>query len=148
MDMIILLLLLFFGTTLQSVEANEADQSCNSNLEPLASKVIDLLSKSNAITINDLTCKAALNINKLNAEEMFVTTGREDNSVIICISDNRLDPCKHKIGKIRNGEIPNEVLTEAFGIRREIDFTKPIEESIERLFIKPSGEIIPSKSSQ
>ena len=59
------------------------------------------------------------------------------------MSDDRLDPCKIRIGGIRSGENPNDVLTEAFGIRREIDLTRPIEESIERLFIKPSGEILP-----
>ncbi|MDB4653632.1 COP23 domain-containing protein [Synechococcus sp. AH-551-E02] len=148
MDMTLFLLLLFFGTALQSVDATESASSCGRNLEPLASEVIDLLSKSNSITIDDLTCAEVSDINKLDPEDIFVTTGRENNSINICISDNRLDPCKIKIGNIISGKNPNDVLTEVFGIRREIDLSKPIEESIERLFIKPSGEIIPSKSRQ
>ena len=142
------LLLLFFSAALQSVEANEKAPSCGINLVPTASEVIDLLSKSNSIIVDDLSCKAVSNINELDPEDTFITTGKEDNSINICISDNRLDPCKIRLGKIKSGENPNDVLTEAFGIRREIDLTKPVEESIERLFIKPSGEIIPAKSSQ
>ena len=137
------LLLIFFGTTLQYVEANETAPSCDSNLQPLASEVIQVLSKSSSITMDDLTCEGVSDINKLDPDDLFVTTGRKDDSINICISDNRLDPCKIKIGTIRSGENPNDVLTEAFGIRREIDLTRPIEESIERLFIKPSGEILP-----
>jgi len=144
----LLLLVLFLGTALQSVEANETVPSCGINLEPTASEAINLLSKSNSITIDDLTCEAVSDINELDPEEIFITTGREDDSINICISDNRLDPCKIRIGKIKTGENPNDVLTGAFGIRRDIDLTKPIEESIERLFIKPSGEIITNKSSQ
>ena len=142
------LLLLFFGAALQSVEANETAPGCGIDLEPTASEAIALLSKSNSITIDDLTCEAVSDMNKLDPEGIFVTTGRGNNTINICISDNRLDPCKIKIGKISSDKNPNDVLTEAFGIRREIDLTKPIEESIERLFIKPSGEIIPSKSRQ
>lgn len=139
------LLLLCLSTSLRSVDPiNASPRSCDSNLEPLALEVINLLSKSNSITIDNLTCTAVININKLDLDDIFVTTGRDENSISVCISDNRLDPCKIKIGKIRNGENPNDVLREAFGIRRDIDLTKPIEESIERLFIKPSGEILPS----
>ncbi len=142
------LLLLWFGAALQSVEANENNPSCGINLEPTASEAIALLSKSNSITIVDLACEAVSDINELNPEGIFITTGREDDSINICISDNRLDPCKIRIGKIKSGENPNDVLTEAFGIRREIDLTKPIEESIERLFIKPSGKIITPSSQE
>ena len=140
------LLLLFFGAALQNVEANETAPNCGINLKPTASESIDLLSKSNSITVDDLTCEAVSDINELDLEDIFITTGREDDSINICISDNRLDPCKIRIGKIKTGVNPNDALTEAFGIRREIDLTKPVEESIERLFIKPSGEILPSKS--
>ena len=142
-------ILLFYAISTQVSTASEGSEHCAQSLNSLAAKTIDLLKNSEAINIEYISCSKIQGINELSSNEMFVTTGRKARQKLVCMSDDPSNPCKIELGEVRSTEDPNKVLSEAFDLSNELDLTKPLEESIERLFVKPSeefDEIFPIKS--
>ena len=136
-------ILLFFGVTTQRSTASESSKDCGQTLNPLAAETVDRLKKSEAIEIENLSCSKISTINEIKPDEMVVSSGRKARERIVCMSNTRSNPCKIELGRFRSNEDPNKVLSEAFDLNNEIDLTQPLEESIERLFVKPSEELRP-----
>lgn len=136
-------ILLLFGLTAQTTTASESSKDCGQTLNALAAETIEQLKKSEAIEIEDLSCSKISTINEIKSDEMVVSSGRKARQTIVCMSSTRSNPCKIELGQFISNEDPNKVLSEAFDLNNEIDLTQPLEESIERLFIKPSEELRP-----
>ena len=142
----LIFVLLSFAIATQVSTASERSEHCAQSLNPLAGKTIGLLKKSEAIDIEYISCSKISAINDLISYKMFITSGRKGRQKLVCMSDDPSNPCKIKLGEVRSTEDPNKLLSEAFDLSNELDLTKPLEESIERLFIKPSEELFPTNS--
>lgn len=136
-------ILLLFGLTTQTTTASENSKDCGQTLNALAAETVELLKTSEAIEIEDLSCSKISTINEIKPDEMVVSSGRKARQIIVCMSNTRSNPCKIELGQFISNEDPNKILSEAFDLNSEIDLTQPLEESIERLFIKPSEELRP-----
>ena len=144
----LIVICLLAGSGIQAANASDNTVYCDQLLKSVASKTINLLQSTEGIEIEEISCSKKTSINKLDSDLMFLTTGKRARQNLVCMSDSKADPCKVELGIIKSSKNPNKVLSEAFNIKPEIDLTKPIEESIERLFIKPSEQLLPTKTNE
>tara|TARA_Y100000994_G_C15545949_1_gene382003 strand:+ start:400 stop:798 length:399 start_codon:yes stop_codon:yes gene_type:complete len=120
---------------------SKADEKCNSMI---SSKTLtwslNKIKQSNLARINEISCEDINSINKMNEEDIIITSGRKRGESLICLSNVSEDPCKHVIGIINQGYVDTTyVLSEVFSFTPKVP--DKLNETVERLFLKPSSLI-------
>ena len=100
---------------------------------------IDKIKTSEMADINTFNCEIVDEMNKMNPEQISITSGRKQRKPVICLSDESDYPCKFVIGFI------NPQFDSATALSEIYSFTPPkssqLNETVERLFLKPSSLI-------
>jgi len=100
---------------------------------------IDKIKTSEMADINTFNCEIVDEMNKMNPEQISITSGRKQRKPVICLSDESDYPCKFVIGFIKPQFDAATALSEIYS------FTPPkssqLNETVERLFLKPSSLI-------
>ena len=100
---------------------------------------IEKIKTSEMADINTFGCEVVDAMNKMNPEQISITSGRKQRKPVICLSDESDFPCKFVIGFIKPQFDAATALSEIYS------FTPPkssqLNETVERLFLKPSSLI-------
>ena len=137
-------LLVFFWGALVGVDPSFANSKCDSNLNATVKWTFQRLYSSPSISLNQPICPLKKMVDKVEPENLFVTNGLFKGKNVVCISNDASNPCKFVVGSFRPNVDPVMTLKVAFGYTETIDLSKPIEESIERLLIRPADVIYPN----
>ena len=129
----------FFFLGLIILEQSKAN-SCNESIKnDIVKWSISKIESSDLANVSSFTCDDAKNMNKMNNDQISITSGRKKGKTIICISDEKDYPCKFIIGFI------NPEFDAATALSEIYSFTPPqssqLNETVERLFLKPSSLI-------
>lgn len=110
----------------------------------IASPVIDFvvakIKKSKLVNLQALTCKDLREIIVVDPMKLELTTGRKQGESVLCLGISRENPCRYVIAKINPGEDPTSTLANIFSVVSR-DSNVPLNETVERLFIRPSALI-------
>ena len=131
--------LFFFIGTINNVEPSKADGCFKSVQNDVVKWSISKIESSDMANVSSLTCDDAKNMNKMNSDQISITSGRKRGKATICLSDEKDYPCKFIIGFI------NPEFDAATALSEIYSFTPPqssqLNETVERLFLKPSSLI-------
>jgi len=83
-----------------------------------------------------LSCREWSQIYSIPEHELLATTGRSQGAVVLCLSNDKDDPCKHKLAYFSANDIPSVMLVKLLGSDQKR--TGPLTETVERLYIRPS----------
>lgn len=119
--------------------------NCIGNFNPTVEWIYDKLNESDQISFNSDACSFKRKVNKINPEKLFITNGRLQGANVVCISDKAEKPCSLVVAEIINSPDPRETLKIIFDYEEKLDSSGPIEESIERLLIRPAEIIYPEQ---
>ena len=118
------------------IEANDCFESFKNEVVIWS---IDKIKTSEMADINTFNCEVVDEMNKMNPEQISITSGRKQRKPVICLSDESDYPCKFVIGFI------NPQFDAATALSEIYSFTPPkssqLNETVERLFLKPSSLI-------
>ena len=118
------------------IEANDCFESFKNEVVIWS---IDKIKTSEMADINTFNCEIVDEMNKMNPEQISITSGRKQRKPVICLSDESDYPCKFVIGFI------NPQFDAATALSEIYSFTPPkssqLNETVERLFLKPSSLI-------
>ena len=118
------------------IEANDCFESFKNEVVIWS---IDKIKTSEMADINTFNCEVVDELNKMNPEQISITSGRKQRKPVICLSDESDYPCKFVIGFI------NPQFDAATALSEIYSFTPPkssqLNETVERLFLKPSSLI-------
>ena len=118
------------------IEANDCFESFKNEVVIWS---IDKIKTSEMADINTFNCEVVDEMNKMNPEQISITSGRKKRKPVICLSDESDYPCKFVIGFIKPQFDAATALSEIYS------FTPPkssqLNETVERLFLKPSSLI-------
>ena len=136
-SMLISCTFIFFG--LINAEPSKAN-GCNESVKNDVVKwSISKIESSDMANVSSFTCDDAKNMNKMNSDQISITSGRKRGKATICLSDEKDYPCKFIIGFI------NPEFDAATALSEIYSFTPPqssqLNETVERLFLKPSSLI-------
>ena len=128
-----------FFVSLINIEPSKAS-GCIESLENNVVKwSISKIESSDMATVSSFTCDDAKNMNRMNSDQISITSGRKRGKATICLSDEKDYPCKFIIGFI------NPEFDSATALSKIYSFTPPVSsqlnETVERLFLKPSSLI-------
>ena len=128
-----------FFVSLINIEPSKAS-GCIESLENNVVKwSISKIESSDMATLSSFTCDDAKNMNRMNSDQISITSGRKRGKATICLSDEKDYPCKFIIGFI------NPEFDSATALSKIYSFTPPVSsqlnETVERLFLKPSSLI-------
>lgn len=124
-----------------SLIASSNQVDCISDFNPTVDWVYGKLSESTQISFLSDVCSLKREVNQINVSKLFITNGRLQGANIVCISDEIKKPCKLVVADIINSTDPRQTLKNIFGHEEKFNISGPIDESIERLLIRPA-EII------
>ena len=131
--------LFFFLFTIASVEPVKADGCIKSVKNNVVKWSISKIQSSEMANISSFSCEEAKEMNKMDGDQISITSGRKRGKATICLSDEKSYPCKFVIGFINPEFDAATALTEIYS------FTPPqssqLNETVERLFLKPSSLI-------
>ena len=112
---------------------------CAKASSQLVKTIFARLNASKSLNMNQPICEYIDQVNKLNEQDLFITNGYSRGTNIVCVSDALDNPCKIKIGSFSSSvSNPRSVLTSIFDYKEEVNLLSPINESIERLLIRPA----------
>ena len=125
--------------SLINIEPSEANGCIKSIENDVVKWSISKIESSDMANVSSFTCDNAKNMNKMNSDQISITSGRKRGKAAICLSDERDYPCKFIIGFIDPEYDAATALSEIYS------FTPPqssqLNETVERLFLKPSSLI-------
>ncbi len=101
--------------------------------------IIDKITSSEIASPSTLSCEEYRQISSYDENSILLTTGRRRGNYTICLSDDRKIPCKHTIASLGSKSNPGEMLQEVFSYKAKK--SSVLNETIERLFLKPSSLI-------
>ncbi len=129
----------FFLLTITSVELVKADDCLKSVKNNIVKWSISKIQSSEMANVSSFSCKEAKEMNKMDGDQIYITSGRKRGKATICLSDEKSYPCKFVIGFI------NTEFDSATALSEIYSFTPPkssqLNETVERLFLKPSSLI-------
>ena len=128
-----------FFVSLINIEPSKANGCIESVEKDVVNWSISKIESSDIANVSSFTCDEAKNMNKMNNDKIFITSGRKRGKATICLSDEKDYPCKFIIGFI------NPEFDSATALSEIYSFTPPqssqLNETVERLFLKPSSLI-------
>ena len=129
----------FFFFTIASLETVKADGCIKSVKNNVVKWSISKIQSSEMANISSFSCEEAKEMNKMDGDQISITSGRKRGKATICLSDEKSYPCKFVIGFI------NPEFDAATALSEIYSFTPPqssqLNETVERLFLKPSSLI-------
>lgn len=124
-----------------------AHNNCAVNVNSTVEWIYQRLGSSKQISLLSDVCDLKRKVIRINPDKLFITNSRSQGEDVVCISDDVAYPCRIPVAKIVGSNDPRETLKKIFGYKEKIDLSLPIEESIERLLIRPA-EIIYSEQEE
>ena len=128
-----------FFVSLINIEPSKASGCIESVENNVVKWSISKIESSDMATLSSFTCDDAKNMNRMNSDQISITSGRKRGKATICLSDEKDYPCKFIIGFI------NPEFDSATALSKIYSFTPPVSsqlnETVERLFLKPSSLI-------
>ena len=128
-----------FFVSLINIEPSKATGCIESVENDVLKWSISKIESSDMAKVSSFTCDEAKNMNKMNSDQISITSGRKRGKATICLSDEKDYPCKFIIGFI------NPEFDAATALSEIYSFTPPkssqLNETVERLFLKPSSLI-------
>ena len=125
-----------FFVSLINIEPSNAYGCIESVENEVIKWSISKIESSDMANVSSFTCDDAKNMNKMNSDQISITSGRKRGKATICLSDEKDYPCKFIIGFI------NPEFDAATALSEIYSFTPPqssqLNETVERLFLKPS----------
>ena len=134
-----LAIILIFAFTLpiaNKVAANQKDDRCEVKLNNFIQDSIKLIERSELAEANTLSCNELKTVASFNENTLAITSGRKRGKYTICVSDDRKDPCKIRLGTFKDTQNPSLMLSELFSIK--VEHKGHLNETVERLFLTPS----------
>lgn len=116
-----------------------ANEDCHANKSGLYAKVAKRIEASEISILSKISCAEINQINTYDPGRVEMTSGRRSGKYIVCLSDNRDNPCKHNIATLTGFSSPGAMIFQVFGLERPKQTT--LNETVERLFFKPSALI-------
>lgn len=138
-------LLFFFSFAFAAADISFAESDCNLSINPTVEWIFQRLSLSADVSLVEPICPIKTKINGVEPADLFLTNGLSRGEKVVCISDDISNPCKFVVGSFDPQADPVLTLKAAFDYKETIDLSSPIEESIERLLIRPADVIYPNK---
>ena len=83
-----------------------------------------------------LSCDNKKKIEGYENDDIQLTSGRKKGKYIICLSNDKNNPCLHQIAELIGYEAPSVLISRIFGA--EQTKSEYLNETVERLFLKPS----------
>ena len=123
-------------------------EQCGIKLSDELIFVYKALHEHRSILLNKPVCDSLIKASRLAVDKLFVTHGYVSGRNVVCLSDDVTNPCSLVIGSIDSDFDPRDALKKAFNYREKIDFSQPLEESIERLLLRPAEIIYPQPPSR
>ena len=117
-------------------------QGCSSQLSGSMEQLFNVLGQSSSIEMAQLNCPAVDAFNNLDFNDIELTTSRHRGKSVICMTVTRESPCQYRIAFVNDTMDASSALKDAFGYQDEFDPNAPLEETVARLFIKPSKYIL------
>jgi len=108
-------------------------ESSGGDLFSWIQKRIEASSHSEALP---LSCNKLKTIENYVDEDIQLTSGRKRGKYIICLSNNKNNPCLHQIAELIGYEAPSVLISRIFGAAQSK--SEYLNETVERLFLKPS----------
>ena len=122
-------------------ETNNPYLKCSDiELNELSNIMFQQLSNSQDIFPSNISCRSINRINQMNPAKLLITTGRKRGANIVCISDNKENPCAFKVASFKEDVNPSSSLLKAFNIKpnkSEILSKIRFDETTSRVFILP-----------
>ena len=97
------------------------------------------IKESNLAEFVNTSCAEAKQMEKMEEEKIFITSGRKRGKPLICISDEKDYPCKFIIGNINPGIESSEAIKQIYSFNPPQ--SSQLNETVERLFLNPSSLI-------
>ncbi len=97
------------------------------------------IKESNLAQFVNPSCPEAKQMEKMEEEKIFITSGRKRGKPLICISDEKDYPCKFIIGNINPGIESSEAIKQIYSFNPPQ--SSQLNETVERLFLNPSSLI-------
>lgn len=123
---------------------------CKSNAQtkpPNCSSPSDVLNfiqlrieQSRLATYKPLSCVDTKALTSTNPSSIELTTGRKNGDPVICIGTSRDYPCQYVVGILKDSLDPTSALASIFSVSQR-DPDAPLNETVERLFIRPAALI-------
>ena len=133
------LMLLLSVYTFSADANNKVEKACGVQLNGFVRKAINIIKESALAESNLLSCDELKKAADLNTNTLAITSGRSRGEYTICLSDDRDNPCKLKLGTFKNTQDPSYMLSQLFNVQVEQDVH--LNETVERLFLTPSSLI-------
>ena len=118
--------------TVAPVKADDCTQKLNNSVIKWS---ISKIKASSIAYPNIHSCWEVKKMNKMSEEKILITSGRDRGKATICLSDEKKNPCKFKIGFIDQNFNSTAALSEIYSISPPRPTV--LNETVERLFIKP-----------
>jgi hypothetical protein len=133
--------LFLLSLTLASCDtsAQSSAYQCDSS-SAVVDFVIKKIDQSDLATSEPLACSDIKKLASVNPSLIELTTGRKNGVSVICIGTNRDFPCQFVVGRFNDSLDPTTSLASIFSVSSR-DPEAPLNETVERLFIRPAALI-------
>lgn len=98
------------------------------------------IEQSRLATYKPLSCVDIKTLTSTNPSSIELTTGRKNGEPVICIGTSRDYPCQYVVGVLKGSLDPTSALASIFSVSQR-DPDAPLNETVERLFIRPAALI-------
>ncbi len=133
--------LLFSNILMEADKANSQQLSAQCGIDSdLLHFVNTRIKQSNLVSPHELTCEEVREIGSVDPNSFELTTGRKNGESVLCLGSSREYPCQYVVAKVNSGVDPTLALANIFSVTSR-DKNAPLNETVERLFIKPSATI-------
>ena len=135
------LISIFIGLQINSsINQSIASSACEKPIQNTVFRwIVEKISTSEIANAKPLSCEEIKEITSYQEEVILITSGRKRGEYTICLSDDKLQPCKHTIATLIGWSSPSEMLEEVFDYKEQK--SSVFNETVERLFLKPSSLI-------
>ncbi len=132
----ILTLSFFSKQQLLADEPNQFQHNCKEiKLNDYSDFIFHQIQNSSSIKPNQINCSDLAQINSLDPEKLFITTGRKNRESVVCLSDNKSKPCAYVIASFQNNIYPSTALLKIFNVNETHSDT--LNETTSRIYLRP-----------
>lgn len=107
---------------------------------PLLEFITLKIQQSSLSIVQSLPCVDYKKLSSTNPSLIELTTGRKQGNAVICLGTSREYPCQYVVGIFKEGTDPTSALASIFSVQQR-DPNAPLNETVERLFIRPAALI-------
>lgn len=116
--------------------------ACYDSAPVIVRWVFTKLIDSSSTSLIEPVCDNVKRVIQLDPQDLFLTNGVVGGRNAVCISDDVASPCQVVIANFDSSiSDPRTALSKVFEYQNVVDLNSPIQESIERLLIRPADII-------